>query len=195
MALQHPTWLMGQKVTIDSATLMNKGLEVMEAHWLFGLAYDRISVILHRESIVHSMVEFVDGSIKAQLEPAGHATAHSVRPQLPARLPNPFPRLDLTTQHSLTFGPVDMGRYPCLRLACQAGTAAGTYPAVLSAADEVAVSLFLEGRLPFTGIPDVVASVLDAHRGTAHPDLDTILAADQWARAEALDAARRMAGS
>ena len=195
MALKHPTWLMGRKVTIDSATLMNKGLEVMEAHWLFGLAYGSISVIVHRESIVHSMVEFVDGSIKAQLSLPDMRLPILCALSYPARLPNPFPKLDLTVQQRLTFGPVDMGRYPCLRLAYQAGTAAGTYPAALSAADEVAVDLFLKGQLPFTGIPDVVAAVLDAHRGTAHPDVDTILAADQWARAEALDAARRMTGS
>jgi 1-deoxy-D-xylulose-5-phosphate reductoisomerase len=191
LALHHPTWQMGPKVTIDSATLMNKGLEIIEAHWLFGMDFDRIDIILHRESVVHSMVEFVDGSIKAQLAtpdmrlPIQCALAH------PRRIANPFPSLDLAALGHLTFGPVDVRRYPCLRLARQAGAAGGTFPAVLSAADEEAVALFLDGDLPFMAIPDVVDLVLNAHVGIQHPDLATIVSADAWARARAQEAARR----
>ncbi len=181
-ALRHPTWLMGPKVTIDSATLMNKGLEVMEAHWLFDLPYPQIQVIIHRESIVHSLVEFVDGSLKAQLSPPDMRLPIQCALAYPERLPNSFPRLDLLQHNRLSFAPVDLERYPCLKLARQAGEAGGTYPAVLSAADEEAVALFLAGRLPFTGIAGVVADVMDRHQSTPHPDLETILAADVWAR-------------
>jgi 1-deoxy-D-xylulose-5-phosphate reductoisomerase len=191
LALHHPTWQMGPKVTIDSATLMNKGLEIIEAHWLFGVDYDQIEVILHRESVVHSVVEFVDGSCKAQLSTPDMRLPIHCALAYPKRLPNPFPSLDLAAQGHLTFGPVDLQRYPCLRLARQAGAAGGTYPAVLSAADEEAVALFLDGDLPFTSIPDVVDAVLNAHLGIQKPDLATILSADAWARAHAQEAARR----
>lgn len=193
LALHHPTWQMGPKVTIDSATLMNKGLEIIEAHWLFGMDYDRIEVILHRESVVHSMVEFVDGSFKAQLSTPDMRLPIHCALAYPRRLPHPFPCLDLAAQGHLTFGSVDLQRYPCLRLARQAGAAGGTFPAVLSAADEEAVALFLDGDLPFTAIPDVVDAVLTAHVGIQHPDLATILSADTWARARAQEAARRFA--
>jgi 1-deoxy-D-xylulose-5-phosphate reductoisomerase len=194
LALRHPTWQMGPKVTIDSATLMNKGLEIIEAHWLFGVDFDRIDVVLHRESIVHSMVEFVDGSIKAQLGTPDMRLPIHCALAYPRRLANPFPSLDLAAQGQLTFGPVDLRRYPCLRLARQAGAAGGTFPAVLSAADEEAVALFLGGDLPFTVIPDVVDAVLSAHVGIQHPDLATILSADAWARARAQESARRFTG-
>jgi 1-deoxy-D-xylulose-5-phosphate reductoisomerase len=194
LALRHPTWQMGPKVTIDSATLMNKGLEIIEAHWLFGVDFDRIDVVLHRESIVHSMVEFVDGSIKAQLGTPDMRLPIHCALAYPRRLANPFPSLDLAAQGQLTFGPVDLRRYPCLRLARQAGAAGGTFPAVLSAADEEAVALFLGGDLPFTAIPDVVDAVLSAHVGIQHPDLATILSADAWARARAQESARRFTG-
>jgi 1-deoxy-D-xylulose-5-phosphate reductoisomerase len=194
LALRHPTWQMGPKVTIDSATLMNKGLEIIEAHWLFGVDFDRIDVVLHRESIVHSMVEFVDGSIKAQLGTPDMRLPIHCALAYPRRLANPFPSLDLAAQGQLTFGPVDLRRYPCLRLARQAGAAGGTFPAVLSAADEEAVALFLGGDLPFTAIPDVVDAALSAHVGIQHPDLATILSADAWARARAQESARRFTG-
>jgi 1-deoxy-D-xylulose-5-phosphate reductoisomerase len=194
LALRHPTWQMGPKVTIDSATLMNKGLEIIEAHWLFGVDFDRIDVVLHRESIVHSMVEFVDGSIKAQLGTPDMRLPIHCALAYPRRLANPFPSLDLAAQGQLTFGPVDLRRYPCLRLARQAGAAGGTFPAVLSAADEEAVALFLGGDLPFTAIPNVVDAVLSAHVGIQHPDLATILSADAWARARAQESARRFTG-
>jgi len=184
-ALRHPTWLMGPKVTVDSATLMNKGLEIMEAHWLFGLAYNQIEVILHRESIVHAIVEFIDGSCKAQLSPPDMRLPIQCALAYPERPPSPFPRLNPRQLGHLTFGPVDLQRYPCLALARQAGEAGGTYPAVLSAADEVAVDLFLAGQLPFLAISDLVAAVLDRHVSTPHPGLEEILAADAWARAMA----------
>lgn len=192
MALHHPTWLMGRKVTIDSASLMNKGLEVMEAHWLFGLDYDRVSVILHRESIVHSMVEFADGSIKAQLSLPDMRFPILCALCYPDRLANPFPRLDLTRQRSLTFGAVDMDRYPCLKLAYQAGRAGGTYPAALSVADEVAVDLFLAGKLAFAAIPEVVSAVLQSHQPSPATELEAILAADAWGRKEAVRVASMM---
>ncbi len=185
-ALHHPTWRMGQKVTVDSATLMNKGLEVIEAHWLFELSFDRIKVVMHRESIVHSLVEFVDGSVKGQLGapdmrlPIQYALTH------PHRLPNEtLPRVDLAAVGKLTFGDVDLGRYPCLRLALEAARAGGTCPAVLNAADEVAVERFLAGDMAFLDIPRLVERVLGQHQAMADPDLDTILAADTWARAQA----------
>lgn len=185
-ALHHPTWRMGRKVTIDSATLMNKGLEVIEAQWLFHLPSDRIKVVMHRESIVHSLVEFVDGSVKAQLGmpdmrmPIQYALTH------PDRLPNAtVPRLDLAKLGNLTFADVDMGRYPCLRLALQAAEAGGTCPAVLNAADEVAVEGFLAGEISFLGISRLVDSVLERHQRLADPDLPAILDADRWAREEA----------
>jgi len=182
-ALRHPIWNMGKKVTIDSANLMNKGFEVIEAHWLFGVPFDKIKVILHPASIVHSMIEFTDGSIKAQLGvpdmriPIQYALSH------PERWGNPnLPKLDFSRIDSLKFAPVDMVRYPCLRLAFEAGKAGGTYPAVLSAADEVAVERFLEGNLGFLDIPGMLDHVLGRHRGVADPSLDDILAADAWGR-------------
>jgi 1-deoxy-D-xylulose-5-phosphate reductoisomerase len=181
-ALRHPTWLMGPKVTIDSATLMNKGLEVMEAHWLFGLSYQRINVVLHRESVVHSLVEFIDGSVKAQLGVPDMRLPIQCALSYPERLAAPFPKLNLLEHPRLTFGAVDLGRYPCLRLALQSGLAGGTFPAVLSAADEEAVALFLAGHLPFQSIAGIVETVLDRHQSTLRPDLQTILEADAWAR-------------
>ena len=145
-ALRHPTWSMGPKITIDSATLMNKGLEVIEAHWLFGLPFDCIDVVIHHQSVIHSLVEFVDGSIKAQLGvpdmrlPIQYAMAH------PRRLPAPAERLDLAHLAALTFAPVDTEKYPCLDLAFTAGRSGGTLPTVLNAANEVAVDRFLERR-------------------------------------------------
>ncbi len=195
-ALAHPTWEMGKKVTIDSATLMNKGLEVMEAHWLFGVPYDRIEVVLHRESIIHSMVELADGSIKAQLSLPDMRFPIQYALTYPARLPNNFPRLDLTSVGKLTFGKVDLSRYPCLRLAIDAAKQAGTFPAVLSAADEEAVNMFLGRQIGFLDIAGVVERVLEAHAAGPAPspgqDLDVILAADQWARTKAREVASKM---
>lgn len=181
-ALLHPTWSMGPKITIDSATLMNKGLEVLEARWLFDIPLDHIDLLLHEQSIVHSLVTFSDGSTKAQLGlpdmrlPIQYALSH------PDRWPNDLNRLDLASIRTLTFGEVDLDRYPAVRLALQAGRAGGTCPAVLCAADEVAVGAFLDGSIGFLGIPDVVEETLNAHVNCLHPTLDDILEADGWAR-------------
>lgn len=182
-ALRHPSWQMGQKVTIDSATLMNKGLEVIEAHWLFSMPYDRIDVLVHPQSIIHSMVEFIDGSIKAQLSypdmrlPIQYALSH------PERLPNPrLPHIDWSQVRSLDFEPPDYDRFPCLGLAVEAGKQGGTCPAVLCAADEMAVELFLAGRIRFTDIAGVIERTLEQHRVIAQPTLEEIEAADAWGR-------------
>lgn len=189
-ALAHPTWKMGRKVTIDSATLMNKGLEVMEAHWLFGVPYDRISVVLHRESIVHSLVEFVDGSVKAQLSLPDMRFPIQYALSYPQRLSNNFPRLDLAKAANFTFAEIDFGRYPCLSLAARAARLGGTYPAVLSGADEEAVNMFLSGEIGFLDIPVIVEKTLDSHTGIAKPGIDDIMAADDWARKKAIEMGR-----
>jgi len=192
-ALKHPTWKMGKKVTIDSATLMNKGLEVIEAHWLFGISVENIGVTVHPQSIIHALVEFADGSVKAQMAMPDMRLPIQYALTYPRRLPNAtLPGLDLTRTGSLTFESPDFDRFPCLRLALSAARAGGTHPAVLCAADEVAVDWFLKGRIGFTAIPAVVYDVLEQHEGVAHPDLDQIFAADEWARQVAAQAARRV---
>ncbi|MBZ5587628.1 MAG: 1-deoxy-D-xylulose-5-phosphate reductoisomerase [Acidobacteriia bacterium] len=188
-ALAHPTWRMGAKITVDSATMMNKGLEIIEAHHLFGMPEDRIDVIVHPESRVHSLVEYADGTLIAQLSvndmrfPILYALAY------PERLPSPFGSLDLVELGALHFEPADEVRFPCLRLAREALRTGGTVPAVLSAANEVAVSAFLEGRLAFTGISAVVEAAIEreASRGHALAGLDDALAADRRGRAWAED--------
>ncbi|MFH1382809.1 MAG: 1-deoxy-D-xylulose-5-phosphate reductoisomerase [Chloroflexota bacterium] len=182
-ALKHPSWQMGKKVTIDSATLMNKGLEVIEAHWLFDVPFENITVVVHPQSIIHSMVEFADGVIKAQLSspdmrlPIQYALSH------PERLVNPqLPFLDWKKNDTLTFETPDLAAFPCLKLATEAGKKGGTYPAVLCAADEIAVELFLMARIRFTDIARLVEGTLDEHKPIAHPALEEILAADTWAR-------------
>ena len=188
-ALAHPTWRMGAKITVDSATMMNKGLEIIEAHHLFGMPEDRIDVIVHPESRVHSLVEYADGTLIAQLSvndmrfPILYALAY------PERLPSPFGSLDLVELGALHFEPADEVRFPCLRLAREALRTGGTVPAVLSAANEVAVSAFLEGRLAFTGISAVVEAAIEreASRGHALAGLDDALAADRLGRAWAED--------
>lgn len=192
-ALKHPTWAMGPKVTVDSATLMNKGLEVIEAHWLFNIPLDCIDVLVHRESIIHSMVEFVDGSTKAQLSypdmrlPIQYALCY------PDRLPGRFvSNLDLIQVGCLTFDRPDLDAFRCLSLARWAAVSGGTHPAVLCGADEVAVDLFLRGEIGFMDIPRLVAEVLERHAGMRKPALDDILEADAWARKEAAVIAGRM---
>jgi len=181
-ALRHPTWSMGPKITIDSATLMNKGLEVIEARWLFGLPFEGIDVIIHRQSVVHSLVEFIDGSVKAQLGmpdmrlPIQYALAH------PRRLAAPAERLDLAAVGQLTFAAVDRAKYPCLDLAYEAGRRGGTYPTVLNAANEEAVALFLANNLGFTRIAAVIGAALEAHTPSAQPSLEQVVEADAWAR-------------
>ncbi len=189
-ALAHPSWRMGKKVTIDSATLMNKGLEVIEAHWLFDMPFDRIRVLVHPRSIVHSMVEFADGSVKAQLSCPDMRLPIQYALSYPDRLPNPqLPRLDWDEFDSLTFSQPDLAAFPCLGLAIEAGRKGGTYPAVLCAADEVAVELFLSERIAFVDIAATVERTLAQHDGIARPTLEEVLAADEWAREEALKTA------
>jgi len=181
-ALRHPTWKMGKKVTIDSATLMNKGLEAIEAHWLFAFPFDSIEILIHPQCIIHSIVEFVDGSMKAQLSLPDMRLPIQYAISYPERLPGSRPRLDWSKIQSLSFEPVDYDKFPCLKLALDAGNLGGTYPAVLSAADEVAVELFLNGEINFTDIASVVQKTLEQHQSIAQPSLEEILAADAWAR-------------
>jgi len=184
-ALKHPNWSMGAKVTIDSATLMNKGLEVIEAHWLFGVPVEQVSVHIHPESIVHSMVEYVDGSVIAQLglpdmkTPIAYALSH------PERLPLAAPALDLLQLGRLSFYPPDPAKFPCLRLALEACAVGGTMPAVLNAANEQAVAAFLGEQLEFPGIPRVVERVMEKHQVRKADRLEHILEADRWAREQA----------
>jgi len=184
-ALEHPTWKMGKKITIDSATMMNKGFEVIEAHWLFDVPMEKIEVVVHPQSIVHSFVEFVDGSTKAQLSPPDMRLPIQYALFYPERPPSELPRLDFSNIGPLTFEAPDLERFPCLRLALEAGQRGGTYPAVLSAADEVAVELFLEQRISFLDIATLVEDTLEQHQSVPHPSLEEILAADAWARERA----------
>jgi 1-deoxy-D-xylulose-5-phosphate reductoisomerase len=185
-ALSHPTWQMGRKITVDSATLLNKGLEAIEARWLFDVPLDRMEIVLHRESIVHSLVEFTDGSLKAQLGMPDMRVPIQVALTYPERMATvSVTYLDLKRVGELHFAELRLDRYPCLALALQAGHRGGTYPAVLSAADEVAVTNFLAGRISFTRIPEVIDETLNSHSGQSHPTLDDILAADAWARERA----------
>ena len=182
-ALEHPPWQMGRKVTIYSATLMTKGLEVIEAHWLFDMPSDNIRVLIHAQSIIHSLVEFIDGSVKAQLSYPDMRLPIQYALSYPERLPNPeLPRLNWDSLSRLTFEQPDFSRFPCLNLAIEAGRKGGTYPAVLCAADEVAVELFLSQRIKFTDIAYLVKQTLEQHQPVAHPTLEEILAADAWAR-------------
>ena len=189
--LAHPTWAMGGKITVDSASLMNKGLEVIEARWLFDVRFDRIEVVVHPESIVHSLVEFVDGSMLAQLGLPDMRLPIQYALTYPERLPSPCPRLSLVQTAALHFEAPDLARFPALALARQAGEAGGTYPTALSAADEVAVEAFLAGRLRFVDIPAVVADVLAAHEVVGPLSLELIAEADAWARRSARNAVER----
>ena len=182
-ALKHPSWRMGQKVTIDSATLMNKGLEVIEARWLFDMPLDSIKILIHLQSIIHSMVEFADGSVKAQLGMPDMRLPIQYALTYPERLENTaLPRLDWAKIKEFKFEPPDFDRFPCLKLAIEAGRKGGTYPAVLCAADETAVELFLSRHIKFTDIPRLVGQALDGHKSVAQPTLEEILAADTQTR-------------
>ena len=184
-ALKHPRWNMGRKVTVDSATLMNKGLEIMEAHWLFGIPYDRIDVVIHPESIVHSMVEFVDGSVLAQMSPPDMRFAIQHALTWPERRDGGLQPLDLTRLGPLHFRTPDTARFPGLGLARRAAIAGGTLPTVLNAANEVAVQQFLDGRISFAGIWHTVEAVMNRHTCIPDPTLDQIGQADHWSRQEA----------
>ncbi len=181
-ALSHPTWDMGPKITVDSATLMNKGLEVIETHHYFEIPYDRIDVIVHPQSLVHSMVEFVDHSVMAQISEPDMCLPIQYALTWPERLPSPVPALDLVRAGSLTFEEPDLDRFPCLRLARQAGEAGGLAPAVLNAANEVAVDAFLAGRIAFPDIPRVIERCLESAPNAAHPSLENFREADGLTR-------------
>ncbi len=182
-ALRHPTWQMGKKVTIDSATLMNKGMEIIEARWLFNVALSQIEVVIHPGSVVHSLVEFRDGSVKAQLSPPDMRLPIQYALTYPERLPNDqLPRMKWDTPMSLSFEKPDWTRFPCLTLAREAAEKGDTYPAVLSAADEEAVELFLAHRIGFTDIAKIVEATLEKHEPVENPALEAILEADAWAR-------------
>ena len=184
-ALKHPTWNMGPKITIDSATLFNKGLEMIEAHWLFGVEMAQVEVVIHPQSILHSMVEFADGSVLAQLSYSNICFPIQYAITWPDRVPNSLPPLDFGKLAELKFAQPRYGDFPALNLARRAGETGGTLPAVLNAANEIAVSSFLEKRMSFSRIWQTVEQVMNAHASVAHPNLDEILRADQWARGEA----------
>ncbi len=181
-ALAHPTWRMGPKVTVDSATLMNKGFEVFEMHWLFGVPYDDVDVIVHHQSIIHSAIQLIDGSVIAQLSVPDMRLPIQYALFYPERAPSNVERLDLVSVGKLTFAAPDLARFPCLRLAYEAARAGGTYPAVLSAADEVAVRAFLDRKIKFTDIPRVLEATLEAHTAASDDALEHIIDADAWAR-------------
>ncbi len=189
-ALRHPTWKMGQKITIDSATLMNKAFEVIETHWLFAVPWERIEVVVHPQSTVHSMVEFADGSVKAQMGPPDMRLPIQYALFYPQRLPNSMiPRLDTSISQTLNFDPLERKRYPCFSLALSAAEKGGTYPAVLSAADEVAVQAFLDGKIGYGGIHRLIEETLSEHESLPGESADEVLHADAWAAARAAELA------
>ncbi len=193
-ALNHPNWEMGSKVTIDSATLMNKGLELIEAHWLFDMPFEQIEVVVHPQSLIHSMVEFVDGSVIAQLGapdmrlPIQHALT------FPDRIEGPSRRLDVRKLPTMTFEEPDIRRFPALRLAREAGKQGQTYPTVLSAVDEVAVQAFAISRIGFLDIARLVETIIDRHEPMPVTDVEVVLDADRWAREESTRLLRQIAG-
>jgi len=184
-ALKHPTWNMGPKITIDSATLFNKGLEMIEAHWLFGVEMERVEVVIHPQSIVHSMVEFADGSTLAQLSYSDMCFPIQYAVTWPDRVPNTLPPLDFSKVSRLEFFTPRYADFPALNLARRAGETGGTLPAVMNATNEIGVTAFLDRRVRFPEIWHVVEEVMNRHTAIAHPDLDAILEADRWARNEA----------
>lgn len=186
-ALAHPSWRMGRKITIDSATLVNKGMEVIEAHYLFDTPLENIDVVVHPECLIHSLVEFPDGTLKAQLGRPDMRLPIQFALAYPERLASPdFPRLDFKAIRKLTFEEPDYGVFPGLKIALAAGEKGGTYPAVLVGADETAVSLFLKGKIRFVDIPRLIEDVLARHTPTASPSLEEIVFAENWARSRAL---------
>lgn len=181
-ALRHPNWRMGAKITIDSATMVNKGFEVIEAHWLFDMPYDRIEVILHPESVIHSMVEFADNSVIAQLGNPDMRVPIQYALTYPERKPTPTQRLSLTDIGRLHFRPMDFDRYPALRMAIECGKTGGTLPTVFNAANEVAVARFLRNEIPFLDIERLIAKAIELHVNIPSPSLEAIEQADAWAR-------------
>jgi 1-deoxy-D-xylulose-5-phosphate reductoisomerase len=189
-ALRHPTWRMGRKITIDSATLMNKGLEVIEAHWLFGVRPEQIDVVIHPQSVVHSMIELVDGSVIAQLGVTDMRLPIQYAFSYPERWAQPLAALDLVRAGRLEFDAPDTQAFPCLRLAYRALEAGGSVPVVLNAANEIAVAQFLEGRISFSAIPRVIEATINGHRPVEVTTMAAIRDVDAWARAHAQDSAR-----
>jgi 1-deoxy-D-xylulose-5-phosphate reductoisomerase len=187
-ALKHPNWKMGSKITVDSATMMNKGLEVIEAKWLFNLRLDQIKVVIHRQSIVHSMVEYVDGSTIAQLGLPDMRTPIQYALTFPERKPGPVESFN-PYGSNLTFEEPDHEKFPCLKLAFHAAEAEGTMPAVLNGANEVAVDLFLKGELKFTAIPVLIEKVMALHDNIKEPEISDVIGANRWSRAKALETA------
>ena len=181
-ALNHPTWRMGNKVTIDSATLFNKGLELIEACWLFDLPPSLVQVVIHPESIIHSMVEFIDGSVIAQLSPPDMRTPIQYALTCPERAEGISRRMDWTSKFSMNFQPPDLERFPALKLAYEVAERGGTLGAVMNAANEIAVEAFVAGKIRFGRIPGLVRSTIERHRVQAHPSLDDLIEADRWAR-------------
>ena len=181
-ALKHPRWKMGKKITIDSATLMNKGLEVIEAKWLFNLAIEKIDVLIHPQSIVHSMIELIDGSVLAQMGIPDMRIPISYALTYPARIINDLPSLNLLKTEKLEFRKPDIKKFPCLRLAFEAGLCGGTTPAVLNATNEIAVAAFLDQKIKFVDLPGIIDMVLNAHVCRINPSLEDIIEADTWAR-------------
>jgi 1-deoxy-D-xylulose-5-phosphate reductoisomerase len=184
-ALKHPSWVMGRKITLDSATLFNKGLEMIEARWLFNIGMDRVAVVVHPQSVIHSMVEFVDGSMLAQLSTPDMCLPIQYALTYPDRAASDRVQTNLARLGSLTFEEPDLDRFPALELARRAGTVGGTLPAVFNAANEVAVDAFVAGKITFDQIPVVVQRTMDRHHTTPHARLEEILDADRWARIEA----------
>jgi len=182
-ALQHPNWSMGRKITIDSATLMNKGLEVIEAYWLFHLPVEQLEIVIHPQSIIHSMVEFVDGSVKAQLGLPDMKIPIQYALSYPRHFPQAWEQLDLTTIGTLTFEKPDPEKFQCLQLALYALKAGGSMPVVLNVANEQAVYRFLAGEIAFTAIPELIARAMSAHTFITHPELDDILSLETWTKA------------
>lgn len=185
-ALKHPNWDMGAKITIDSATMMNKGLEVIEAKWLFDIDVDKIDIVVHRESIIHSMVEWTDGSTLAQLGPTDMRIMIQYALTYPNRLSTPVPRLDLCASRTLHFQPVDKDKFPCISLAYIAAEVGGTLPVVLSSADEIVVNAFLTEKIGFMDIPTILQSVMDKHDVISEPSLEDVLEVDKWAKSTTL---------
>src|SRR6266568_2877386 len=181
-AMRHPTWNMGSKITIDSATLMNKGLEVIEAHWLFGFGVEEISIVVHPESVIHSMIELIDGSVIAQMGVTDMRHAIQYALTYPERCPSELPPLDLAKLSSLRFEAPDEERFPCISLAYRALKTGGTLPAAMNAANEEAVQAFIDERISLPDIPQIIERVMSQHRTSAVKDLDTVLAADRSAR-------------
>src|SRR5688500_15218518 len=192
-ALCHPTWSMGAKITIDSATLMNKGLEVIEAHWLFGFSADQIGIVVHPESVVHSMIELVDGSVIAQLGVTDMRHAIQYALTYPERHGCGLPPLDLTELSALHFEPPDLDRFPCISLAYRALRAGGTLPAVMNAANEEAVQAFIDGRISLTDIPIIIEAVMDGHLPQPATDLSAVIAAAEQARLSAVTEIEKLA--